>query len=241
MGGLDPAGRVGIVADARAIAHCGAQAWVIASALTAQGSTTFASEPVGVTIVLRQLEALLELGRIHAVKLGMIPNARLLMALAHEAARLEVPLVVDPVVRTSKGEPLSALSAQDYLAIARPNVVLTPNAAEAEWLLEGRQPVGSADQAELAARALAAHGFGAVVVKGGHLRGEPVDVVVTAERHARIEAARAARSARQRGTGCRHASALAAHLAQGESVFDAAEAAHQLVERYLRAAPAPAR
>ena len=234
IGGLDPSGRAGILADVRAIGLSRAAPVAIASALTAQGQSLFAIEPVPARVVSGQIEALLELGRLKAIKLGMIPDRETLQAIASIAARLEVWLVVDPVVRTSRGQPLSRLVPDDFLSLASPRVVITPNAPEASWLLGERQPVTTSDQAELAARALAAEGFGAVVVKGGHFRDGPTDVLAWGERVARIAGEKIPRKPKHRGTGCRYASAFASHLALGDSMPVSARAARRLVERYLR-------
>jgi hydroxymethylpyrimidine/phosphomethylpyrimidine kinase len=234
IGGLDPSGRAGILADVRAIGLSRAEPLAIASVLTAQGQSLFWVEPVGAKVIAAQIDALLELGRIRAIKLGVIPDRETLQAIASIAARLEVVLVVDPVVRTSRGQALSRLLPDDFLSLAGPRVVITPNALEASWLLKERQSVTTADQAELAARSLAAEGFGAVVVKGGHFRDGPTDVLAFGERVARIGGQKLARKPKHRGTGCRYASTFASHLALGDSMLVSARAARRLVERYLQ-------
>jgi hydroxymethylpyrimidine/phosphomethylpyrimidine kinase len=234
VGGLDPSGRAGLLADVRAIGLSRAEPVAIASALTAQGQTLFSIEAVAAKVISSQVDALLELGRLRAIKLGVVPDRETLQVLAKIAQRLEVWLVVDPVTRTSKGNALSRLTPDDFLSLAGPRVVITPNAPEASWLLGERQTVTTSDQAELAARALAAEGFGAVVVKGGHFRDGPTDVLAYGERVARVSGEKLARKAKHRGTGCRYASAFAAHLAQGDTMLASARAARKLVERYLQ-------
>ena len=234
VSGLDPSGRAGLLADASAIRNLGGVPLGVASALTAQGRRTFAVEAVPPRILTRQLEALLELGPVDAVKLGMIPSRASLRAIRDALSAHDLPWVVDPVVRTSRGELLSHLSARDYRSIADLKVVLTPNASEAGWLLgEPRGPRRVAE-ALSAAEKLWAVGFGAVVLKGGHLRGSAADVVV-AEGSVRIfEGLRVRRREDRRGTGCRFASSLAVFLARGESLEVAARAAKREVEKYLR-------
>jgi hydroxymethylpyrimidine/phosphomethylpyrimidine kinase len=238
VAGLEPGGRAGLLADLEIIGAMGAQGLGVASALTAQGTRTFALEPVPSKLLAAQLRALGELGRVDAVKLGMIPGpGQLAVVRAAVTAWGGPPLVVDPVVRSSRGESLSRLRPRDYLALAGPTVVLTPNCAEAGWLLGWEGPVQTLAEAKEAASALAGRGFGAVVVKGGHLRGAKVDVVCeSGSAPVLLEGARLPRRALEhRGTGCRHASAMAVALSRGQGVLRAARAGRRQVERYLGA------
>jgi hydroxymethylpyrimidine/phosphomethylpyrimidine kinase len=109
-------------------------------------------------------------------------------------------------------------------------LVLTPNLPELRWLT-GEEDV------ERAARMLIARGVGGVVVKGGHARvrsGMVVDLVVTSGGVRALEVPAQKRKPEKRGTGCRHASALAAGLAKGHSLVRAARGAQRHVAQYLR-------
>jgi hydroxymethylpyrimidine/phosphomethylpyrimidine kinase len=140
---------------------------------------------------------------------------------------------VDPVVRTSKGQLLSRLSVRHYLRLAGPRVVLTPNLDEAAWLLD-LPAVRTVEEAAEAAQALAALGFGAVLVKGGHRARGAVDVLGMPGRTELFEGKRLPRTPERRGTGCRLASALAVELGRGRSMEAAARRAKMYVARYLR-------
>ncbi|HYV47140.1 MAG TPA: bifunctional hydroxymethylpyrimidine kinase/phosphomethylpyrimidine kinase [Myxococcaceae bacterium] len=226
LAGLEPEGRAGLLADVEAIRAQGAHPVAVATALTAQGERTFRAQTVPPAMLAAQMRAALELGTVHAVKVGMLPDARAVRKVRARALA-NVPWVVDPVVRTSLGQRLSTLKPRDYLALAGPRVVITPNALEAAWLL-GRREIAP----ELAAERLVALGFGAAVVKGGHLRGRAVDVVADREGVARLDGPRL-KVEGKRGTGCRFASAMAARMAQGASAREAAAAAKDAVARYL--------
>jgi hydroxymethylpyrimidine/phosphomethylpyrimidine kinase len=235
VAGLDPSGRAGLLADVSAIRNLGALPLAAASALTAQGAHTFAMDPVSPRMVSRQLEALLELGPVHAVKLGMIPSRASLRAVKDALRPLRAPWVVDPVVRTSKGELLSRLTPRDFRALAAQTVVLTPNAPEAAWLLGRRRGLARLDEAVSAAKRLQQWGFGAVVLKGGHLRGPPTDIVAVEGGETVIEGQRAPRTPEHRGTGCRFASSIAVFLAQGDPFVEAILGAKRQIDGYLRA------
>jgi len=247
VAGLDPSGGAGLMADLEALAGVGARGWAVAAALTAQGPSGVRGwSPVPVELVLAQVDALLDgqaprRGRAaddawpRAIKTGMLGTAELALALcdrltAPDLARL--PLVLDPVLLASSGTPLldtgdlpPGEALEPLLARAR---LVTPNLPELA-ALTGLDV--STDAAALkAARQLPAR---AVLVKGGHRDGPPVDLLVEARRVTRLEGRR--RPGTARGTGCRLASALAGLLARGATLPEAALGAKRLVERYLDA------
>ena len=139
-----------------------------------------------------------------------------------------MPLVVDPVAVSKHGDPLVSewtLEAvtSELLPLA---TVVTPNLLEAE-LLTGMTITDEKDMLA-AARELAAHGPRWVLVKGGHLPGNPVDLLFGDGQVIRFPGRRIA-SKHTHGTGCTLASAIASHLAMGAEVPAAVEAAREYV------------
>lgn len=220
VGGLDPTGRAGLLADAWAVREAGGEPLAVATALTAQGGDRFSRNGVPLAVFTSQLDAALASGPLHGVKLGMIASRAQLTRLAARVSRLGVPVVVDPVTRSSRGEALSPLGPVDYLGLAPRGWVLTPNGAELAWL--GKSP-----------EALIALGFCAVLVKGGDTA---TDVLFApGRRPLTLRSKATARSAlHHRGTGCRLASALATELAAGLSLEAAARNSRRLVLEFLR-------
>ncbi|HEX9400628.1 MAG TPA: hydroxymethylpyrimidine/phosphomethylpyrimidine kinase [Anaeromyxobacter sp.] len=235
VAGLDPSGGAGLVADLEALAAAGARGWAVAAALTAQGPRgARLFEPVSEALLLAQVDALLDgRERPRAVKTGMLGSAALARALAARLAAAplaRVPLVVDPVLAASSGAPLldtGGASPGDALAplLGRARLV-TPNLPELAALTG--DDVSTDDAAIRAARRLPAR---AVLVKGGHRAGAPVDLLVERGRVTRLAGRRRPRTAR--GTGCRLASGIAAFLAAGVPLDEAVRRAKRLVERYL--------
>lgn len=235
--GLDPSGGAGLVADLEALAAVGASGWAVATALTAQGPKgARAFEPVGEAMLLAQLDALLAgRERPRAIKTGMLGSAAVAAALAARFASRDLvraPLVVDPVLAASSGAALfddgglgAAVALVPLLVRAR---LVTPNLPELEALT--RCDVSTDDAAIAAARTLPCR---AVLVKGGHRRGAPVDLLIEGRKVTRLEGRRRAGSAR--GTGCRLASAIAGLLAHGTTLEEAVRGAKRVVERYLDA------
>jgi hydroxymethylpyrimidine/phosphomethylpyrimidine kinase len=239
VAGLDPSGGAGLAADLEALAAVGARGWPVAAALTAQGPKGVRGwSAVPLAMLLAQLDALLDGARRGpgAVKTGMLGTATLARALAERlgARRLaRAPLVVDPVLVASSGALLVDLaegSPEEFFAplLARARLV-TPNLDELR-ALTGRE-VGDDEAAVAAARTL---GVRAVLVKGGHRAGAPVDLLVEGRRVTRFAGRR--RPGTARGTGCRLASALAGLLAAGATLEEAVRGAKKVVERHLDAA-----
>jgi len=230
LAGLDPSGGAGLLADAEAVRALGARPLCVATALTVQ--TTRAAqrfEPVDPSVVADSAAALLEEEDVRAIKIGMVGSR----AVAGEIAALldawrKLPRVVDPVLAASSGASLfegSISAARDsYLRLAN-GAVLTPNVPEAEALL------GAKLEDPLLAGALIGEGAGAVLLKGGHLPGNPTDFLFERGSVERFSAPRI--PAEARGTGCRLASALAAGLALGMPLRDAVVKARALVREYL--------
>jgi hydroxymethylpyrimidine/phosphomethylpyrimidine kinase len=233
--GLDPSGGAGLVADLEALAAAGARGWAVATALTAQGPAGARGyEPAGEGILLAQIDALLEgRERPRAVKTGMLGTGALARALAGrlaEAPLRRVPLIVDPVLLASSGAALLDLSGKAAADALFPLFALsrlaTPNLPELAALTG--DDVSTDEAAIRAARRLPAR---AVLVKGGHRDGAPVDLLVEARSVARLEGRR--RPGTARGTGCRLASATAGLLARGASLEEAVRGAKRIVEAYL--------
>lgn len=235
VAGLDPSGGAGLVADLEALAASGARGWAVAAALTAQGARGARGfEPVSEAMLLAQIDALVDGGeRPGAVKTGMLGTAALARALAARLAAApfaRVPLVVDPVLAASSGAPLldaGGVAPGEALAplLARARLA-TPNLPELAALTG--DDVSGDDAAIRAARRLPSR---AVLVKGGHREGDAVDLLVESRKVTRLAGRR--RPGTARGTGCRLASAIAAHLAAGAPLEVAVRRAKALVASYL--------
>src|SRR5690606_37842375 len=124
-----------------------------------------------------------------------------------------------------------------YHAFFKENAVLTPNLAEAGAIAERPAPEDEAGMRACASRFLEA-GAGAVLVKGGHLEGEAVDLLVRAEEALRLGPPRLPRG--RRGTGCRMASFLAGRLAAGDELGEAFRKAKAALHHYVAEGKLPA-
>ena len=221
IAGSDSGGGAGIQADLKAFAAAGAHGMSAIVALTAQNTVGVSGvHEVPPAFVTAQLEAVFSDIGVDAAKTGMLHSRRVIEAVADFLAAHPVPLVLDPVMVASSGAQLLEDDAVEAL-VARLfplATVVTPNLAEARRLC-GDSP--QADRAELAER-LVELGAQAAIVTGGH--GEPVDHLFDGSRHIEIQVERLDVPATH-GAGCTHSAMLAALLARGLPLEDAARGA----------------
>jgi hydroxymethylpyrimidine/phosphomethylpyrimidine kinase len=235
VAGSDSGGGAGIQADLRTFAAHGVHGTSAITAVTAQNSVAVldwvALEP---HMVVAQMEAVASDMPVAAAKTGMLATAAIVSAVAAAIERLRLPLVVvDPVMIAKSGDRLLDRDAETayrerLLPLA---TVVTPNLPEAESLL-GR-PVRTLAEMREAARALRAMGPRAVVVKGGHLEGDAVDVFWDGERMEALSAPRIA-TKNTHGTGCTYSAAIAARLALGDPLLDAVRGAKAYLTEAIR-------
>ena len=219
IAGSDSGGGAGIQADLKAFAAAGCFGMSAIVALTAQNTqgVTVVHE-VPPTFVHAQLEAVFSDIGVDAAKTGMLFSRPLIDAVADYLTVHRVPLVVDPVMVASSGAKLLQDDAVEALVtrIFPLATVVTPNLNEAEAL------AGPGSRRELAVR-LHDLGAPAVIVTGGH-GDDPVDHLFDGARHVEIEFERHDVAATH-GAGCTHSATLAALLARGQTLEEAARGA----------------
>ncbi|MBM4396343.1 MAG: hydroxymethylpyrimidine/phosphomethylpyrimidine kinase [Deltaproteobacteria bacterium] len=230
VAGFDPSGGAGVTRDLSAIRRAGADATAAVAALTFQSPGRFDGLFAVPAEVLRaEIAAAARAAPPAAVKVGMLGSRENVRAVADFLASCPARAVIDPVWRASAG---GSLTDDDGLAELRSVLlplaaVLTPNAPEAGVLL-GR-PVRTRDDQRAAAADLCALGAAAVVVKGGHVEGDPAADVVADGSGVVAEIERPRLRGGIHGSGCLFSSTLAAHLALGRPVAEATRLAGDAV------------
>jgi hydroxymethylpyrimidine/phosphomethylpyrimidine kinase len=235
IAGSDSGGGAGIQADLKAFARCGVHGTTAITALTAQN--TVAVTRVHATppdMVVAQIEAVAGDMGVDAVKIGMVGGTAVIEAVAAalDALPAGTPVVLDPVmIAESGGRLLESEAEAAMIALLLPRAtVVTPNVPEARVLAGDR--ASSLDGLALA-RAVQLAGARNVVVTGGH-RTAATDVLLTEDgRVVEITGVRHPDGAAH-GSGCTHASALAAHLALGFTLTESARAARAIAADAIR-------
>jgi hydroxymethylpyrimidine/phosphomethylpyrimidine kinase len=222
IAGSDSGGGAGIQADLKAFAAAGAYGTSAIVALTAQNTRgVTAVHEVPPAFVVEELEAVFSDIGVDAAKTGMLFSRRVIEAVAGFLAGHRVPLVVDPVMVASSGATLLEPEAIDALVeqLFPLATVVTPNLSEARVLCADTS--GTRTRRELA-ESLVELGAPAAIVTGGH--GEPVDHLYDGTGHVEIAVERHDVAATH-GAGCTHSATLAALLARGLSLVEAARGA----------------
>lgn len=238
VAGSDSGGGAGLQADLKTFAAFDVYGLSAITAVTVQDTvalTRVAALPP--EMVAAQIDAVLRDIGADAAKTGMLHDEAIVEAVAEALRRHAVPhLVVDPVLASTSGATLlteagtRALRTR-LLPLAE---VVTPNLAEAEIL--AARPAGSPAERREAARAIHALGPRAVIVKGGHAGGaEAIDLLFDGGRFVELRAPRIP-AGRTHGTGCAFSAALAAGLALGLPLEEAARRAKAYVTEALRGA-----
>ena len=237
IAGSDPSGGAGIQADLKTFHQLRVYGASVITLLTVQNTRRVSKVlPLGPDFVVEQLHAVLEDLPPAAAKTGALGTAALVEALARAFGETTFPLVVDPVMISKHGAPLidaDARTALRDLLLPRATLV-TPNLHEAAELAQ--MPVENLAQMRDAATRIATLGPAAVLVKGGHLEGDAVDIllhkgVFTEFRSRRFE------TLHTHGTGCTYSAAITAYLALGMALEDAVGAAKTFISEAIRTAP----
>lgn len=235
VAGLDPSAGAGIFLDIRVFDHLGVHGLGVCSLLTSQGRGHGVEASLSVSDIFfsEQLKLLFSSFKIDAVKVGAVASWRhweILFELLED--KPEIPVVVDPVIFSKTGLPLThGLEQPEHRKrIFRRSTLLTPNTRELE-MLGGKVVAAVTDVFDTAAN-LFQEGIKAIFVKGGHLpaSGDLVsDWLLLANGQRRELAQLRQAGIPPRGTGCALASAITAYLAHGKTVDEAVQCAQTFV------------
>ena len=230
IAGSDSGGGAGIQADLKAITLLGGFGMSVLTALTAQNTVAVTSiHDVPVEFIAAQIEAVFSDIGVDAVKTGMLANAEVVKLVASKLSEYKPPIVVvDPVMVAKSGDPLLTADARQTLAefLLPEATLVTPNLPEASALV-GWQ-VAKEKEMRRAAEEIHALGPKYVLVKGGHLQGEAVDLLFDGQAFHEFRSPRV-ETRNVHGTGCTYASAIATYLAQELDVVEAVKAAKRFI------------
>lgn len=230
IAGSDSCGGAGIQADLKTFSALGAYGMSVITAVTAQNTMgVFNVRELDVDIIRDQIDCLFDDIRIDAVKVGMVSSIEIIDVIGECLKKNNAAnIVVDPVMVSKSGYHLLREEAKDELVkVLFPLAeVVTPNLFEAELI--------TGDKIETLARMEAAavkiNGLGGmkVIVKGGHLTGDAIDVVYDGKNFSHLKGTRI-ETKNTHGTGCTFSSAIAALLARGYTVAEAARLAKEYI------------
>ena len=236
IAGSDNSAGAGVQADLKTFCALGTYGVTAITCVVAEvPGIVSAIQPIEPRIVAEQIRLLFDAFPIAAVKTGMLYSREIIEAVAdalQSAIRnpqSAIPLVVDPVMIATSGDPLLR---EDAIALYRERLfpmanVITPNLDEAGVLL-GR-PLASLEEMRIAGQELAARFGTAILLKGGHLREAIATDLLFADGEMHEFSAPFVPGISTHGTGCTYSAAIAASLAKGSTLIDAVAAAKRFV------------
>jgi len=237
IAGSDPSGGAGIQADLKTFHQFGVYGQAAITLLTVQNTQQVSRvEILPADLVVQQIEAVIADIPPGAAKTGALGSLETVEAIAELARSFRFPLVVDPVLVSKHGARLLSPGAEEVLKtkLLPCAYLVTPNIPEAE-LLTGISIRSESDMFDAAER-LRQLGCGAVLVKGGHLAGDAVDVLNAPGLPKRFSTQRVP-TRHTHGTGCSYSAAITAGLALGHALHEAVRLAKQFIQSAIESAP----
>ncbi len=230
IAGSDSCGGAGIQADIKAISANGAYAASVITAVTAQNTKEVkAVEILQARVVEDQLEAVLSDLDVAVIKVGMLFSRELIKSVSTFLSKTDIPIVLDPVMVSKSG---ASLLENDAISALKEELVpqallLTPNVPEAASLLDVKPAVSECDIIAQG-KSLCKLGCKAVLMKGGHQKGENcIDrLIFSDEREMSVFSAVRKSTVNTHGTGCTLSSAIASNLSKGINLEESVEKAH---------------
>jgi hydroxymethylpyrimidine/phosphomethylpyrimidine kinase len=238
IAGSDPSGGAGLQADLKTFHRFWVYGEAVVTLITVQntrGVTRVDSLPA--QLVMQQLEAVLEDIPPHAAKTGALGSKEVVAAVAAAAEAFPFPLVVDPVMLSKHGARLLDDEAARLLVdrLLPRAFLLTPNLDEASAFTG--LAVNDRTSMIRAAGKLIALGAANVLVKGGHLAGDALDILLTASGEVHEYSAARVATPHTHGSGCTFSAAITAELAKGTALAEAVRRAKDFVTRAIATNP----
>jgi hydroxymethylpyrimidine/phosphomethylpyrimidine kinase len=230
IAGSDCSGGAGIQADLKTFSALGVYGMSVITAVTAQNTQgVFAVQNISRDMIAKQIEAIFDDIEVDGVKIGMVSQVQTIEVIAEQLRRYAPQtIVVDPVMVSKSGYHLLNPQAEvtlikELLPLA---MLITPNIPEAEVIT--RKPIQTLEQMEEAARTIYQMGPRKVLIKGGHLEGDAIDILYDGQEFSYFSTPRIA-TKNTHGTGCTLSSAITANLALGYSVKEAVALAKEYI------------
>jgi hydroxymethylpyrimidine/phosphomethylpyrimidine kinase len=221
IGGSDPSSGAGIQSDVRTFATLGVHGLTIVTAVTSQNTVKFSkTEPVSLAMIKDQLDAIFSDFAVDAIKIGMVYKDYAIKALYTRLKNINVPIVLDPVIRsTTNGNLIEKSALTVYKKLLFPLAfVVTPNVFEAEKLTGLK--ILSKNDALKCAQKIRQLGAKNVVITGNQFeKGRVDDFVLENSKHYFLSDKKLKMT--NHGSGCNYSASLAVALATGKSFRDA--------------------
>lgn len=235
IAGSDSSGGAGVQADLKTFSAIGTYGMSVITAITAQNTQgVFLVEDLSKKIIEKQIEVVFEDIEPVAVKIGMISSSEIINTIVNTLKKYNPKyLVVDPVMISKSGYSLLKTEAKKSLIaeLIPMAYIITPNTLEAEEILGIK--INTINDMREAGQKMLELGPKYVLIKGGHLKGDAVDVLIGKDIFEIYKQERLDRK-NTHGTGCTLSSAITSHLALGYDVVEAVKLSKEYITEAIR-------
>ncbi|WP_297638117.1 bifunctional hydroxymethylpyrimidine kinase/phosphomethylpyrimidine kinase [uncultured Clostridium sp.] len=235
IAGSDCSGGAGIQADLKSFSANGTYGMSVITAITAQNTMgVFAVENLNEEIIRGQIEAVFEDIEVHGVKIGMVSEEKIIKAIGEGLKKYRpTKIVLDPVMISKSGFSLLKPGAKDALreVLIPLAYLVTPNVPEAEELTGIK--INSVEEMIEAGKKILNFGPKYVLIKGGHLDGEAIDILLGENMIREYKSERLNRN-NTHGTGCTLSSAITSNLALGYGIEEAVQRGKDYITEAIR-------
>jgi len=236
FGGSDPSSGAGIQSDVKTFASLNTHGLTVITAITSQNTSKFGmTQPVSKKILKNQIDLIFSDFIIDGIKIGMVYNSEIIKTIYNALKKLSIPIVVDPVIKSTTGGMLIQKSAiNDFKKYLIPiATVITPNRFEAEFI--SKIKVNSKNSLQKAGKIIQEMGAKNVVITGLDLKKNYIfDFIMTEKNQKLIKNKKLQTS--NHGSGCNYSASMIFSLAQGKSILESAKFAHQFSFDSIRSA-----
>lgn len=241
IAGSDSCGGAGIQADLKAFSANGVYGMSVITAVTAQNTQgVFAVQDIEENIIKAQIDAIFTDIEVDAVKIGMVSKISTIEAIAEKLNQYKPKnLVLDPVMISKSGYSLLNPEAKSALIekLIPKAFIITPNLPEAEEILKEVNSkvisIKTIEDMKLAVKELYKLGCSNVLLKGGHMQGDAVDILYNGKDITCLYSERI-QTKNTHGTGCTLSSAIAANLALGYAIEEAVKRSKEYITMAIK-------
>jgi hydroxymethylpyrimidine/phosphomethylpyrimidine kinase len=234
IGGSDPSSGAGIQSDVKTFTTLNAHCLTIITAITSQNTSSFGMiEPVSQKILRNQLDSVISDFKIDGIKIGMVYNSQIIKTLYQKLKKLRIPIVVDPVIKSTTGGILIEKSAiNDFQKFLIPlATIITPNKFEAEIL--SKTKIGGKNTPEKIAKIIQKMGAKNVVITGIKTKNNQITDFIQ-EKENKYQISNDKISKINHGSGCNYSAAMIFSLANKKNIKESVKFAKEFTYNSIK-------
>jgi len=229
IGGSDPSSGAGIQSDIKTFSNHNVYGFTAVTAITSQNTRKVTSvEPVSAKSLIAQIDSILSDFHIDAIKIGMVYNSQIIKVIHSKLRKIKVPIVVDPIIKSTTGAILLKKSAlHDYKKMIVPLAdVITPNKYEAKVL-------SGTSNTNKSAKKIQSMGAKCVIITGATSSNSQISDFVLEENKEYVISGKKI-PIRNHGSGCNYSASISVSLAKGNTIRYAVKAAKDYVYQSIK-------